>query len=118
MNFTLFIHFYVSLAYNGNQKARDPMQTIIALLVMILILWIVITLLPFILGLVLLIIGAVILYGLYIKHKLRKMSKDQQSFDYQEHTYKNEYHSSSNDDIIDVEFSETTEGDDSYDKRS
>lgn len=88
------------------------MNTIIGLIVTVLAIWLVIMLLPVIAALIVIAIGAVLLFSIYMRYKVKKQMKQGDSF-YQEFTQTNDTRNNSyeSDDIIDVEFTETSEGD-------
>lgn len=89
------------------------MNTIIAILILVAVVSIIITLAPFIITLIGLLVLAAVIYGIYARHKIKK-HMNQMEDEYQ--TYQNDYQNTNTnatyDDIIDVEFTETTESDD------
>ena len=88
------------------------METIIGIIVVCLGVWLLITLLPVIFALIFIVIGIALIYGLYVRHKVNKYRNEEGPYE-QETTYTYDTRSKShqNDDIIDVEYTETTEGD-------
>lgn len=91
------------------------METLISLLIFVAIIAVVIWIAPILLtGLAILVI-AVLIYGIYARHKVKKqldvMEQDQTYYDDRNDT--GYYHSSSSsDDIIDVEFTESVDDSD------
>lgn len=91
------------------------METLISLLIFVAIIAVVIWIAPILLtGLAILVI-AVLIYGIYAKHKVKKqldeMEQDQTYYD--DHNDTGYYHSSSSsDDIIDVEYTESVDDSD------
>ncbi|WP_416326759.1 hypothetical protein [[Eubacterium] hominis] len=93
------------------------METIITLLIIIGIIAILIAIAPVILTFVGIFLLAAVIYILYTRHKFNKYREHEEQGYYEDsRSYTNTSNRSSmDDDIIDVEYTETTESDDAHD---
>lgn len=90
------------------------METLISILVIIAVIAFVITIAPFVITVIAIFILAAVIYGLYIHHKIKKQRKNMEDADQNQTEYFESYHtgfSSRDDDVIDVEFTESDDND-------
>ncbi|MEG0274899.1 DUF2101 family protein [Amedibacillus sp. YH-ame10] len=104
------MHNPLNLYYNEKESEVTHMETIIYLLVVCFIIFLVISLLPIILPIVLIIVIALTLYILYIRRKFMKRMNEYDEDTtrvFRDTTYESYGNQKPNDDVIDVEYTES-----------